>query len=176
MATTKVIRTYGSRKMVQPRPTFSSPVSEAEELPPARKRLLREYSANLSLEDPTPPLKRVKTSHKSKENVDLKSKQSSLTQLHFCIDQTILKTCSHCNLTYTKGAPDDERLHRTQCARIQRGMEWGREEEKEGLKNGLLQVYSGVKLKDGSMGRIICFRAGIGGKIGSKVRRSTRCW
>ena len=173
MATTKVIRTYGSKKMTQPRPPLSSPVSGAEESPPARKRPLREYSLNLSLEHLTPPLKRVKTSHKSKENVNSKSKQTSLTQLHFCIDQTILRTCSHCNLTYTKGAPDDERLHRTQCARIQRGMEWGREEEKEGLKNGLSQVCTGVKLKDGSMGRIICFRADVGGKMGSKVCRST---
>lgn len=175
MATTKVIRTYGSKKTAQPRPTSSSPVSEAKESPPARKRTLHEHSSNLALEHSTPPLKRVKTSHKSKENVNFKSKQTSLTQLHFCIDQTIMKTCSKCSLTYTKGAPDDERLHRTQCARIQRGMEWGREEEKEGLKNGLSQMSTGVKLKDGSMGRIICFRADVGGKIGSKVCRSTRC-
>jgi N-acetyltransferase len=48
-------------------------------------------------------------------------------------------------------------------------MEWGREEEKEKVKAGVIEVQSGVRLKDGSRGRIICFKADVGGKIGSKV-------
>lgn len=48
-------------------------------------------------------------------------------------------------------------------------MEWGREEEKERGKAGVEEVESGVRLKDGRRGRIICFRADVGGRIGSKV-------
>lgn len=48
-------------------------------------------------------------------------------------------------------------------------MEWGREEEKERLKYDVTEVLTGVKLKDGRQGRIICFRADVGGKIGTKV-------
>lgn len=51
-------------------------------------------------------------------------------------------------------------------------MEWGREEEKEMIKAGVVEVASGVKLRDGKKGRIICFRADVGGKIGSKVHSS----
>ncbi|KAJ6547054.1 hypothetical protein B0H19DRAFT_892898, partial [Mycena capillaripes] len=98
-----------------------------------------------------------------------KQKAKSFTQLHFCIDQTILRTCPLCALSYTKGAPDDEALHKDHCARVQKGMEWGREEEKEKVKAGVVEVASGIKLKDGRRGRIICFRADVGGKIGSKL-------
>jgi N-acetyltransferase len=74
-----------------------------------------------------------------------------------------------CQFSYTKGAPQDESLHRAHCARVQRGMEWGREEEREKIKWGVVEVASGVPLKDGSKGRIISFRADVGGRIKSKV-------
>jgi N-acetyltransferase len=48
-------------------------------------------------------------------------------------------------------------------------MEWGREEERETSKYQVTEVHTGVKLKDGKKGRIICFPADVGGKIGSKV-------
>lgn len=48
-------------------------------------------------------------------------------------------------------------------------MEWGRDEEKESTKAGLVEIASAVKLKDGSKGRIVAVRADAGGKIGSKV-------
>ena len=56
-------------------------------------------------------------------------------------------------------------------------MEWGREEERVkegGKKDGVLveEVAAGVKLKDGRKGRVICFRADAGGKIGHKVIHS----
>jgi N-acetyltransferase len=51
-------------------------------------------------------------------------------------------------------------------------MEWGKEEEKETTKSHVIEVSRGTKLKDGSKGRIICFQADVGGKIGSKVRYS----
>ena len=50
-------------------------------------------------------------------------------------------------------------------------MEWGKEEERE-CKSGKIsveEIESGIKLKNGRKGRIICFRADVGGKIGSKV-------
>lgn len=98
--------------------------------------------------------------------------QKKLTQLHFNIDKTTLKTCPLCDLTYTKGAPDDEALHRTHCIRVRKGMEWGKEEEREVMKANVQEVISGVGLKGGKQGRIICFKADVGGKIGSKVRRN----
>ncbi|KAJ7702301.1 hypothetical protein B0H17DRAFT_913019, partial [Mycena rosella] len=106
---------------------------------------------------------------KAKQTAKPKPKAKTFTQLHFCIDQTTLRTCPLCALSYTKGAPDDESLHKAHCARVQKGMEWGREEEKETLKAGVVEVASGVKLKDGRKGRIICFKADAGGKIGSKL-------
>ncbi|KAI0093570.1 hypothetical protein BDY19DRAFT_881795 [Irpex rosettiformis] len=99
------------------------------------------------------------------------SAQKQLTQLHFSIDSPVIRTCSVCSLTYTRGAPDDEALHRAHCARVQRGMEWGKEEERE-WKSGKIsveEIESGIKLKNGTKGRIISFRADSGGKIGSKL-------
>jgi N-acetyltransferase len=48
-------------------------------------------------------------------------------------------------------------------------MEWGREEEKEKIKAGVIEISNGIKLKDGRKGRIISFNANVGGKIGLKV-------
>ncbi|EDR11319.1 uncharacterized protein LACBIDRAFT_316036 [Laccaria bicolor S238N-H82] len=125
----------------------------------------RKHALNPSPDD-LPPAKRVKHLKSVKK---VHSKQQTLTQLHFCIDQTILKACSRCGLSFTKGVPDDEALHRTHCAQVQRGMEWGREEEKETIKAGVVQVETSVKLKNGRKGRIISFPADVGGKIGYKL-------
>ncbi|KAF8636501.1 hypothetical protein AX17_003316 [Amanita inopinata Kibby_2008] len=117
--------------------------------------------------------KRTRTLKDTKSNTNVKAKQrekqKNLVQLHFCIDKPILRTCPLCSLSYTKGAADDETLHATHCARVQKGMEWGKEEEKERLKASVTEVARNVKLKNGSKGRIICFRADVGGRIGSKV-------
>ncbi|RDB31008.1 N-acetyltransferase ECO1 [Hypsizygus marmoreus] len=163
----KVKRTYGSKKNVLVR-SHSSTLSSSpttESTSPQRKRPLQEQSNT----DIGPPSKRAKTMRRTKENSREKGKQKALTQLHFCIDQTVLRTCPRCDLSYTKGAPDDESLHRTHCARIQKGMEWGREEERDMIKGGVVQVSTAVKLKDGRKGRIIYFRGDVGGKIGSKL-------
>ena len=110
---------------------------------------------------------------KGKKNAsDAPKKQQKLTQLHFALDVTVLRTCDKCDLSYTKGAPDDESLHRKHCARVQKGLEWGREEEREALKANVEELATGVKLKNGSRGRMICFRPDVGGKIGAKVRHS----
>ncbi|KIM65138.1 hypothetical protein SCLCIDRAFT_64519, partial [Scleroderma citrinum Foug A] len=94
--------------------------------------------------------------------------QKALTQLHFILESSVLRTCAICGLSYTKGAPDDEALHRSHCGRVQRGMEWGKEEERESLRAGVAEVATNVRLKNGTCGRIICFPAKVGGKIGSK--------
>jgi len=75
-------------------------------------------------------------------------------------------------MSYTKGAPQDESLHKAHCARVQRGMEWGKEEERESVKAGISEVASGVPLNDGRKGRIVSFRADVSGRMKSKA--STR--
>jgi N-acetyltransferase len=160
----QVKKTYASR----PRPALpSSPPSLLSSPPVAsnkRKRPLVDHFSVINTSAP-PPKKRAKSTHKSE-----KPKQTNFTQLHFCLDTSILRTCPLCDLSYTKGAPDDESLHRTHCARVQRGMEWGREEEKDKDKAEVTEVAVGVRLKDAKRGRILSVRADATGKIGSKVR------
>ncbi|KAL0947427.1 hypothetical protein HGRIS_013539 [Hohenbuehelia grisea] len=168
----KVKRTYGSRTTRPPPAIPSSPPSDLSSSPAAaartRKRPLAEQPSFTNL---SPPPKRTKLSEPTTKRrlKDAPKKQGTLTQLHFCIDTSILRTCPHCALSYTKGAPDDEALHRAHCARVQRGLEWGREEEKEKLKAEVTEVAAGIRLKNGTKGRIICFRADAPGKIGSKL-------
>lgn len=73
-------------------------------------------------------------------------------------------------MSYTRGAPDDEALHRAHCARVRRGLEWGREEQREAEGAGVEELASNVRLRNGGRGRIVCFRPDVGGKIGAKVR------
>ncbi|KAI0687134.1 hypothetical protein BC835DRAFT_1512826 [Cytidiella melzeri] len=186
-------RTYASRSTRDP-PVFlpSSPHSELTSSPPCvpsnRKRSQLDDSSLSNL----PPTKRrtftttasssssnfftsrpclpsARTQRKPKKVVANAQKQ--LTQLHFSLETSVLRTCSLCSLTYTTGAPDDETLHRAHCARVQRGMEWGKEEEREckSGKIGVEEVASGIRLKNGTKGRIVCFRADAGGKIGAKL-------
>ncbi|KAI0934244.1 hypothetical protein AcV5_006150 [Taiwanofungus camphoratus] len=169
--TPKIKRTYGSR--ASRNLPMSSPPSELTSSPPMlkRKRSLLEHSTVPN----TPPLKRqhqalntvVKPAKKSQSKKE-KASQKKLTQLHFSLDVTVLRTCPLCDLSYTRGAPDDESLHRTHCARVQRGLEWGKEEEREMKKAGVEELASRVKLRNGDKGRIVCFRPDVGGKIGTK--------
>ncbi|EJD05786.1 uncharacterized protein FOMMEDRAFT_40480, partial [Fomitiporia mediterranea MF3/22] len=98
-------------------------------------------------------------------------KDPGLTQLHFCIDQSILRTCTLCGLSYTRGAADDENLHKTHCARVQRGMEWGREEEKGIRKEGgtAAIVEEDVTIGKGERGRIVAVKPSATGRIGCKA-------
>jgi N-acetyltransferase len=50
-------------------------------------------------------------------------------------------------------------------------MEWGKEEERECVKAGVEELHTEIRLKDGKKGRIVCFRANVGGKIGAKVNK-----
>ena len=159
-----VRRTYSTRT---PRLPPSSPPSELASSPPRpalkRKRPLVDHLSCTN----TPTNKKPKP-----QKSTAKGKQKTLTQLHFNIETSVLKTCPLCDLTYTRGAPDDESLHRSHCTRVQKGLEWGKEEEKESKKAGVEELASDVRLKNGSKGRIISFRAEVSGRTGNKV--STR--
>ena len=117
---------------------------------PPRKRPLQDLSTNT-------PAKRPKHNPKPKP----------LTQLHLSLALTTLRTCSLCSLSYTQGAPDDESLHRSHCARVQRGMEWRKDDERAPAKTR--EVQGGLKLKNGARGRIVCFSADVAGKLGAKL-------
>lgn len=167
-------KTYGTQRS-------SSPASHLDSSPAPSKRK-RPLIDQLSF-DNAPPRKKQQLSSKPKPKVGKsaskatakgkdKGKQKQLTQLHFCLDTPILRTCPLCNLSYTRGAPDDEILHKSHCARVQRGLEWGKEEAREITKAGVEEVASSIKLNNGSKGRIIRFRADVGGKIGAKVRQN----
>lgn len=154
-----VKHTYGSRPSKADTPSSTK-----------RKRGAEDVLATTSSNVPTPPpRKRRKKQTVSKKKH--KAAPSSLTQLHFAIEKSTLRTCPLCNLSYTKGAPEDESLHRTHCARVQRGMEWGKEEERECSKVGVVEVASQVRIgKNGRRGRIISCPGECSGKVGSKVR------
>lgn len=155
---TKIKRTYSSRSRLSlPSSQSSSPTTITKRKP------LGEGIEN------EPPTKRRMTTKTLPSRRSEKPKQRVLRQLHFSLETSVLRTCSICGLSYTQGTPDDESLHRAHCSRVQRGMEWGREEEREVEKAGVEEVQSGLKLKDGKKGRIICFKANVSGRIGSKV-------
>ncbi|KAH7909260.1 hypothetical protein BJ138DRAFT_1173778 [Hygrophoropsis aurantiaca] len=158
----KVKRTYSSRSKV----SLPSSSPSSSPLPLKRKASI----PGDETDENEPPRKKLFAGRSKSSNKPVaNSKQKFLTQLHFSLETSVLKTCSLCDLSYTRGAPDDEALHRAHCIRVQRGMEWGREEQREAEKAGVEEVDSGVKMKDGKKGRIICFRADVGGKIGSKL-------
>lgn len=106
----------------------------------------------------------------------------ALAQLHFLSSKPILVTCKLCDLSYTKGAVEDEELHRTHCLRVIRGMEWSREER--ALEKPLGSGTSDVEvveercvLPNGIVGRIVRIRCDVTkGKLGQKVRYSTFVW
>lgn len=80
-----------------------------------------------------------------------------------------LISCPMCNLSYTRGAPDDEDLHKVHCPRVMRGSEWGKEEEREAIKANVSIIESHVELSNGQHGRIVSIPGCTSGKIGSKV-------
>ncbi|KAM5534113.1 hypothetical protein V8D89_012294 [Ganoderma adspersum] len=163
-------RTYSTRSANAKPLLPSSPTSDLTE-PPSNNR--KRPFADRPTEQNTPskkPRRSLKPDSKpSKANNKSKPKQPKLTQLHFSLDTPTLRTCPLCDLSYTRGAPDDESLHKAHCARVQRGLEWGKEETREQANGGVEELSSNIKLPNGLRGRIICFRAEIGGKIGAKL-------
>ncbi|KAF9453262.1 hypothetical protein P691DRAFT_659101 [Macrolepiota fuliginosa MF-IS2] len=168
----QVKRTYGSRSNTTSSSSLLRKTTTQESPTCSTVKQKRPLADSLYDNVPT-PLKRQKlSSSKAKakaKTTPLKQKQKKLTQLHFAIDQSILRTCPLCDLSYTKGAPEDESLHRAHCARVRRGMEWGREEERESAKVGVIEIASQVKIATGERGRIISCPAECTGKTGSKI-------
>ncbi|KAI8998467.1 hypothetical protein BD414DRAFT_505244 [Trametes punicea] len=164
-------RTYTTRasKLLPP----SSPPSELTSPPSPslkRKRPLTDRPPEVNARTKKPRRVLGALSGKAKAgDKATKSKQPKLTQLHFSLDTSVLRTCPLCDLSYTRGAPDDEALHKAHCARVQRGLEWGKEEEREATRAGVEELESNVKLRNGCRGRIVCFRPDVGGKIGAKL-------
>ncbi|KAG8967924.1 hypothetical protein FRC03_009059 [Tulasnella sp. 419] len=170
------VKTYGSRTSRLRQPLASStsvPSSDtAVELSSPLKHsgaLKRKRSTVPSLLESlvSSPPKKKRTAAKQKENRPVQPSTSSMTQLHLAFGSA-LKTCKLCGLSYTRGAPQDEQLHKSHCQRVTKGMEWGKDEEKGGE---VTVVREGVKLKGGLKGRILQVKADIKGKgrLGTKV-------
>ena len=176
----RVQRTYSRRSRSalsssSPPPEDTAPepsTSSLSSTPPTSPVPKRSLSDALVFRPPTkkprlsqPNANKTKPSSKWKPN----TKKQSLIQLHFSIDASVLRPCPICDLSYTKGAQDDEALHKSHCARVQRGLEWTKDETRESSKHGVVEIESGIRLKDGSVGRILAVNANVPGKIGSKV-------
>jgi len=80
-----------------------------------------------------------------------------------CTDEDKRLACEH----YSRKFPSTR--HRSHCARVQRGLEWGKEEERECVKANVEEVVGDIRLRNGMKGRVVCFRAEVGGKIGNKL-------
>ncbi|KAF8522121.1 hypothetical protein BU17DRAFT_45101 [Hysterangium stoloniferum] len=185
-----VKRTYADRsRQYLSSPRSSSPcTSPTAESTGKRKRTLLDSSAanapppkraSISGSDGNPKLRstlnnlalssRNPKSTKSSKKAAIPAKP--LTQLHFIVKSTV-RTCPLCSLSYIKGAVDDEALHKKHCGRIQRGLDWGKEEEKEAQRAGVRVIQALVTVKGStgtSHGRIIAVPADATGKIGAKI-------
>lgn len=60
-------------------------------------------------------------------------------------------------------------MHKSHCIRVQKGAEWGREDEREAIKAGRIVIESRVELPGGQHGRVISLRAAGVGKASTKV-------
>ncbi|KAG8746539.1 hypothetical protein FRC10_004673 [Ceratobasidium sp. 414] len=200
---TVVRRTYGSRTTrardtlsfsdasissdvsSPPRATVSSPLPE---VPRASSATLlarkRPPGADLrSFFETERSTKKLKSSSSSRRGSAATTSNSesfaapapALTQLHFITSKPIMVTCKLCDLSYTRGAPEDEELHRAHCLRVIRGMEWSREERALERPIGLGAaevelVEERCLLSDGAVGRIVRIRCDVvKGKLGQKV-------
>ncbi|KAH6918714.1 hypothetical protein BKA70DRAFT_1554734 [Coprinopsis sp. MPI-PUGE-AT-0042] len=159
------MRTYSSRK----RATNQALEGHVSDLEPSTSSQSKKRASSSS-ETSDQPRKRVKGSLAGRSTGrEAKPKQKTLVQLHFCIDQSIIKKCSICGLRYTQGAQEDMALHRTHCIRVQKGLEWGREEEKEGYGSSISEIESRVTLENKKVGRIITIPCDVTGRLGAKL-------
>jgi N-acetyltransferase len=113
---------------------------------------------------------------KSKVRIDKRRKKlvkgsGPPSQLFFDVPNA-MKSCHLCGLSFTAGVPDDELLHKRHCSRVTNGLNWSREEEKEGGRASLRVIQDFVPIK-GSVerGRIIAINCHCSGKIAAKVGR-----
>lgn len=163
--------TYASR----PRPALptvpSDLTDEAEPTSspaPKKRKHLSELSFASLFNDGDRPAKKSKLPTKKSSAQKSQPFKPALTQM-FLATATSLRTCPTCQLSYTRGAPDDEALHRSHCARVKSGMEWGREEARSEGKEVQVARESVLLKGKKERGRILTVRADIGGKVGAKV-------
>ncbi|CAE6536244.1 unnamed protein product [Rhizoctonia solani] len=115
-----------------------------------------------------------KATSKNQSGLEHTAGTPALAQLHF-LSKTTLVTCKSCDLSYTRGAAEDESLHRAHCRRIVRGLEWTREERtlEKPIGSGTSDVEiveERCLLSNGDVGRIVRIRCdATKGKLGQKV-------
>jgi N-acetyltransferase len=86
-----------------------------------------------------------------------------------------VRKCKKCELSYTIGAPDDEQLHKTYCASVSRGLDWTREEERDGAKANMRSIKKFISVKGHQqLGRIVAVDCAAKGKVGVKVCTMSR--
>ena len=178
MATT-VKKTYHKRTRTMAPLLSSSPEWPVPPPPPSTRASRKRARSENDDSENIHPTKRQNITVKALSTVTSNNKQTPpskkprrkpLTQLQLALStQPALRSCDLCGLSYTRGTPEDESLHRSHCARVTKGMEWGRDEEKERSRVGVSVVQEDVKLRGGEHGRVISFRADVSGKIGAKV-------
>src|SRR6266702_307696 len=166
-----LMRTYTSSRSSR-KSTCSSPQPSTRKRPLAERLSFHNTPQSLQTSRVIPSgparVSKSKTKHNPKRSKEDRPPKN-LTQLHFTLDSSILRTCPLCDLTYTKGAPEDETLHNSHCARVQRGMQWRRDEERAAAEAHVCEIATGVKLKGAKLGRIISVSADVGGKMGTTV-------
>ena len=166
----QIKRTYSTTSSSSDTTLSSPPTRETSPCLTKRKRPLLDAFVNYAPPSKKPTLSNP-TKSLSKVTLKKKKKAEALTQLHFITDEPTLRTCSLCDLSYTRGAPDDEALHKSHCARVQKGMEWGKEDERErALGNGhVTLIAEDIKVSKGEYGRIIAVKPTTASKVGLKV-------
>ncbi|KAH9180588.1 hypothetical protein EDB89DRAFT_2121108 [Lactarius sanguifluus] len=149
------MRTYTSSRSSR-KSTCSSPQPSTRKRPLAERLSFHNTpQSSRAVPSASARVSKSKTKHNPKSKEDRPPK--NLTQLHFTLDSSILRTCPLCDLTYTKGAPEDETLHNSHCAR------------RAATEAHVCEIATSVKLKGGKLGRIISVSADVGGKIGTKL-------
>lgn len=167
-------QTYSSRRRLQPYPLPSSRTTSPEPDDKAAATITKTQSIKRA------PLKSLgnqslKSRKKSaKPKLERKGKEpmkggTTLTQLFFDVQSTT-KSCHLCGLSYTAGVPDDERLHKRHCSRVNKGLQWTKEEERDGLRASYRIIEEFLHVRGSKeKARIIAVDCNGVGRIGSKV-------
>jgi N-acetyltransferase len=173
-------KTYSKRVRAVVDTVITMPTSPEKTL----KRRRDDEENQPSVEDARPVLKKRKTfksaleSTKKPLKMDKKAEAGALKplrQLTLALSsRPSMISCNLCALSYMRGAPEDEALHKSHCARVLRGSEWSREDEREAARSDTCSVVSTCELASGQFGRIISVRANVGGRLGAKVCCSVR--
>ncbi|KIM32354.1 hypothetical protein M408DRAFT_326951 [Serendipita vermifera MAFF 305830] len=163
-------KTYSKRPRTLADAVVTSP-------PSASRALKRPRDENQPADDESPAPKKQKTfkssfksTTKHPTETKIQTSKTPLRQLTLAVSsKSSMVSCNQCSLSYTRGAPEDEALHRSHCSSVLKGSEWSREDERDALKANACTVSSQVELVSGQSGRIISIRASVGGRLGTKI-------